>query len=125
MMLDDTVAFQICSKNMGDHAPAIANSKQNNNVIEQPIVQLSEASDRDDSFALSSQDVYSRQMRPAFPVQLHKMLEEADKVAWLSGIVSWQPHGRSFIVHHPGRFVKEAAIRRYEHDLATRSRIMP
>lgn len=55
--------------------------------------------------------VYSRTMKPGFPVKLHEMLEEAEKVPRLSRIVSWQPHGRSFMVHDQGMFVEEVAKR--------------
>jgi hypothetical protein len=40
----------------------------------------------------------------AFPVKLHCMLEEVEKEG-LASIVSWQPHGRSFVVHQPKEFV--------------------
>ena len=36
-----------------------------------------------------------------FPLKLHKMLEEN----LYEDIVSWQPHGRSFLVHKPQEFV--------------------
>lgn len=41
-----------------------------------------------------------------FPSVLHGMLERAD-LEGFTDIVSWQPHGRAFTVHNPGRFVKE------------------
>lgn len=41
-----------------------------------------------------------------FPEKLYKMLQEADKVGF-EDVVSWQPHGRCFVVHQPKRFVAE------------------
>ena len=41
-----------------------------------------------------------------FPSVLHAMLERAEHEGF-DDIVSWQPHGRAFIVHSPTRFVKE------------------
>lgn len=43
----------------------------------------------------------------SFPVKLHYMLNEIEKDG-LSFIVSWQPHGRCFSVHHQALF--ESAI---------------
>ena len=46
-----------------------------------------------------------------FPIKLHEMLDrvEADGV---SHIVSWQPHGRCFVIHQPTPF-KESLLHRY------------
>ncbi|KAL7560150.1 hypothetical protein ACA910_013161 [Epithemia clementina (nom. ined.)] len=41
-----------------------------------------------------------------FPMQLHDMLQHAD-IRGFDNIVSWQPHGRAFLVHDPQRFVSE------------------
>jgi HSF-type DNA-binding len=41
-----------------------------------------------------------------FPVKLYAMLEGTQKEN-LEHIVSWQPHGRSFIVHKPSEFVND------------------
>uniref|UniRef100_A0A7S2URE0 HSF-type DNA-binding domain-containing protein n=1 Tax=Attheya septentrionalis TaxID=420275 RepID=A0A7S2URE0_9STRA len=41
-----------------------------------------------------------------FPLKLHEMLEGIAKDG-LSSIVAWQPHGRSFVVHDPQKFVHE------------------
>mmetsp|Transcript_20123 Transcript_20123/g.38154 ORF Transcript_20123/g.38154 Transcript_20123/m.38154 type:complete len:446 (+) Transcript_20123:112-1449(+) len=41
-----------------------------------------------------------------FPSVLHAMLERSDHEGF-DDIVSWQPHGRAFIVHSPTRFVNE------------------
>ena len=40
----------------------------------------------------------------SFPLKLHEMLDkiEADGLA---GVISWQPHGRAFLVHKPAEFV--------------------
>ena len=40
-----------------------------------------------------------------FPVKLHHVLGELEKDG-LSHIVSWQPHGRCFLVHKRKAFVK-------------------
>ncbi len=40
-----------------------------------------------------------------FPVKLHTMLEQIEKDG-LAHVVSWQPHGRCFLVHEPKEFVK-------------------
>ena len=41
-----------------------------------------------------------------FPVKLHFMLNELEADG-LSHIVSWQPHGRCFLVHKQEAFVKQ------------------
>lgn len=41
-----------------------------------------------------------------FPLKLHQMLEGIAKDG-LSSIAAWQPHGRSFVVHDPQKFVHE------------------
>lgn len=41
-----------------------------------------------------------------FPTKLHIMLSRVDNEG-LSHIVSWQPHGRCFVVHKPKEFVSE------------------
>lgn len=41
-----------------------------------------------------------------FPMQLYEMLQHAD-IRGFDNIVAWQPHGRSFLVHDPQRFVAE------------------
>lgn len=40
----------------------------------------------------------------SFPLKLHEMLDkiEADGLA---GVISWQPHGRAFLIHKPAEFV--------------------
>jgi hypothetical protein len=42
----------------------------------------------------------------SFPVKLHFMLKEIEKDR-LCHIVSWQPHGRAFVVHNHRLFVTE------------------
>jgi len=39
-----------------------------------------------------------------FPLKLHEMLETAEREGF-TGVVSWQPHGRAFLVHNPRVFV--------------------
>jgi hypothetical protein len=41
-----------------------------------------------------------------FPVRLHYCLNDMERDG-LSHIVSWQPHGRCFVVHNKERFIKE------------------
>ena len=41
-----------------------------------------------------------------FPDKLHTMLSSVDKEGF-SHIVSWQPHGRCFVVHKPKEFVSQ------------------
>ena len=40
-----------------------------------------------------------------FPVKLHFMLSDLEKDG-LDRIISWQPHGRCFVVHNQEAFVK-------------------
>jgi hypothetical protein len=42
----------------------------------------------------------------SFPVKLHDMLSEMEADG-MDGIVSWQPHGRCFVVHDHMRFVEQ------------------
>lgn len=42
----------------------------------------------------------------SFPMKLHQMLEQIEKDG-LAHIISWQPHGRCFVVHKPKQFVDE------------------
>lgn len=44
--------------------------------------------------------------REYFPVKLHFVLEEVEKEG-LSSVISWQPHGRCFLVREQERFVQE------------------
>jgi hypothetical protein len=39
-----------------------------------------------------------------FPLKLHELLEKAES-EHLTDIISWQPHGRAFVVHQPKKFV--------------------
>jgi hypothetical protein len=48
-----------------------------------------------------------------FPVKLYNMLKGVEQEG-LEHIVSWQPHGRCFIVHQPKEFVEEI-MPRYVH----------
>jgi hypothetical protein len=41
-----------------------------------------------------------------FPVQLHYMLSELE-IDGMNDVVSWQPHGRCFLVHKPKQFVEQ------------------
>jgi hypothetical protein len=41
-----------------------------------------------------------------FPVKLHYMLSELEKDG-MDDVVSWQPHGRCFLVHKQQQFVEQ------------------
>lgn len=50
-----------------------------------------------------------------FPMKLHNMLEHiAQHEPQLSSIVSWQPHGRSFIVHDINKFAEDVLPRFFQ-----------
>ena len=42
----------------------------------------------------------------AFPMKLHAMLDQIEQDG-LAHVISWQPHGRCFVVHKPKQFVDE------------------
>lgn len=46
----------------------------------------------------------------AFPEKLHQMLSQIDDEG-LSQVVSWQPHGRCFLVHRKKEFIDEVMPR--------------
>ncbi|KAL3940688.1 MAG: hypothetical protein SGBAC_004810 [Bacillariaceae sp.] len=49
-----------------------------------------------------------------FPVILHRMLEDSvDKN--FADIVSWQPHGRAFLIRHPKEFVASVLPKYFKH----------
>jgi len=48
-----------------------------------------------------------------FPTILHKLLSEADRMGF-SHIISWQPHGRCFMIHNPREFVHEVVSRYFK-----------
>lgn len=48
-----------------------------------------------------------RPLERSFPVALHYLLSEPDEVRDFQGIISWQPHGRCFMVRDKKRFVEE------------------
>lgn len=43
---------------------------------------------------------------PTFPARLNYMLDEVDTDGF-GEVVSWQPHGRSFLIHNQKRFKEE------------------
>jgi hypothetical protein len=49
-----------------------------------------------------------------FPTILHKLLSETDMMGF-ANIISWQPHGRSFLIHKPKEFVKDVVPRYFKH----------
>ena len=60
---------------------------------------------RDHALVTEDPKLSCHQSKNKFPVKLHLMLSELNKDG-LSHIVSWQPHGRCFLVHKQEEFVK-------------------
>lgn len=54
-----------------------------------------------------------------FPVRLHRVLEHADNPIdgreTYAHIMSWQPHGRCFVVHQPQEFITQIMPRFFPH----------
>lgn len=48
-----------------------------------------------------------------FPTILHKLLSETEQLGF-EDIISWQPHGRSFLIHKPKDFVKEVVPKYFQ-----------
>lgn len=49
-----------------------------------------------------------------FPSVLHNMMEQAEAQDF-SGVVSWQPHGRAFLIHDPKAFVQRVLPKFFKH----------
>lgn len=49
-----------------------------------------------------------------FPTILHKMLSESEAMRF-SHLISWQSHGRSFLIHKPREFVRDVVPRYFKH----------
>lgn len=64
------------------------------------------AQDHDSSAKVSSGKRRRGGVAVNFPLKLHALLEEIEKDG-LSHIISWQPHGRCFVVHNPKQFVDQ------------------
>lgn len=62
-------------------------------------------------------DDKAKDQQQSFPAKLHYMLNEMEKDG-MDHIVSWQPHGRSFVVHNHHLFVRNI-LSRYVHFLFT------
>jgi hypothetical protein len=45
-------------------------------------------------------------VKAPFPEKLHQVLEQVETDG-LSHIISWQPHGRCFVIHKPKQFVSD------------------
>jgi hypothetical protein len=72
----------------------------------EPRERMTEPSTIQDSKEDSSQQAMSRGgVTMPFPFKLHELLERANHDEALAQILSWQPHGRSFVVHKPSLFV--------------------
>ncbi len=52
-------------------------------------------------------------VKTPFPLRLHTMLDAVESEG-LANIVSWQPHGRAFVVHDTQRFVHEIMPRFFQ-----------
>jgi len=85
------------------------------NVIKKHCVQHNyhdHASDKigDETFKIENQQKVSKKggVTIPFPIKLHNMLEHIELIEpELSHIISWQPHGRCFIVHKPKLFYED------------------
>lgn len=61
---------------------------------------------------ITSKRISSRSVTGLFPAKLYGMLAECtDSTSGLSEVVSWQPHGRAFMVHDRDRFMSEVVPR--------------
>ena len=69
------------------------------NVTEDQVVQ--EVSNRGEEI-----NIERSKCKDNFPVKLHCLLSEAEKDK-KDDIISWQPHGRSFVIHDKPRFEAE------------------
>lgn len=49
-----------------------------------------------------------------FPTILHKLLSETSTMGF-ADVISWQPHGRSFLIHKPKEFVRDVVPRYFKH----------
>ena len=49
-----------------------------------------------------------------FPVLLHRLMEDSE-VKGFSNIISWQPHGRAFLIHDPKTFVGDVLPLYFKH----------
>lgn len=80
------------------------------NVIEGDSKQLGNALSLQSAEEKTDQVISSKTKRnvavDTFPVKLHYMLSEIEKDG-LAHIISWQPHGRCFIVHKTVEFEKK------------------
>lgn len=55
---------------------------------------------------------------PKFPLKLHEMLNDVEDKGKAS-VVSWQPHGRCFVVHLPTQFVNDILPLYFKHSKLT------
>jgi hypothetical protein len=68
-----------------------------------------ESDEEVDQLAMASEDSDAGQRRRggvavAFPIKLHAVLNQVEADG-LGNIISWQPHGRCFVIHKPKEFV--------------------
>jgi len=66
------------------------------------------ASDREESVETTEEDSPNQRRRGgvavAFPLKLHAVLDQVEADG-LAHVISWQPHGRCFVIHKPKEFV--------------------
>jgi hypothetical protein len=63
------------------------------------------ANDRDEEVESEEEHHHRRGgVAVAFPLKLHAVLDQVE-VDGLSHVISWQPHGRCFVIHDPKEFV--------------------
>lgn len=65
------------------------------------------AYDHDDSDQEESEDANQRRrggVSIAFPLKLHQVLDQVEADG-LAHVISWQDHGRAFVIHNPKEFI--------------------
>lgn len=73
------------------------------------------ALDNDATFKAQRSNVSKGGVTVPFPVKLHDMLEHIEmNEPQLTSVVSWQPHGRCFLVHKPKLFADQVLARFFQ-----------
>ena len=86
-----------------DHSVSSTNENNHTNPLSSS---NNDSSDDADSNSTEEKCVARGGVVTPFPWKLHDMLERVD-IDGFEHIVSWQPHGRSFMVHKPDEFVEQ------------------
>jgi hypothetical protein len=104
--------------------PAALNIKQENSVAEAMKTQEKHcvqhnyhdhSLDNDRTFKVDKQMVSKGGVTVPFPMKLHDMLEHIELLEpELAHVVTWQPHGRCFIVHKPKVFAERVLARFFQ-----------